>query len=78
MWEMDSTLPATLSRMGWFLYRAFIRFMNTRQSGLSSIMPISWPMMPCSLSTLSWVNQGMDTKERRIFRLSQNFSVLSK
>ena len=41
-------------------------------------MPISWPMIPRSLSTLSRVNQGTETKDSRMRRFSSNFSVESK
>ena len=55
MWEMLSTVPAMLVRAGLLLYRHSSIRVYICQSGLSSIMRISWPMMPCSLATLSSV-----------------------
>lgn len=55
IWLMLSTLPATGVRAGLLRYSACIICLYTCHSGLSSIMPISWPMMPCSFSTLSSV-----------------------
>ena len=45
-----AAVPAMSLRMGWLWYRHSHRPVMSRQSGLSSYILISCPMMPCSLA----------------------------
>ena len=52
---MLSTLPAMSSRSGWLWYRHSYTVNTSFQSGESSYILISCPMMPCSLRTVASV-----------------------
>ena len=67
---MLSTVPAMSSRMGSSRYRQRNAAVSSRQSGLSSYILISCPMMPCSLAMVSLVNQGLPTMFSRMSRFS--------
>ena len=76
--EIDSTVPAMSTLSGQLWYRQSKTANISRQSGESSYIRISCPMIPCSLATVASVNQGWETKSSSTSSDSSRWSVAPK